>query len=49
MFPGTATVESDFSLVQYEKNSFRSCLADISLEGILHCKQFEAAESLNTD
>jgi hypothetical protein len=40
--PSTAAVESDFSLIKWEKNEFRSALADFSLEGILHCKQNKA-------
>ncbi len=40
VFPGTATVESDFSLINWEKDDFRSSLTDLSLEGILHCKQY---------
>ena len=40
IFPGTAAVESDFSIIGYEKNDYRSNLTDFSLEGILHCKQF---------
>ena len=41
VFPGTASVESDFSLVNYEKDQYRSKLSDFSLEGILHAKQME--------
>ncbi|KAI9915779.1 hypothetical protein PsorP6_008026 [Peronosclerospora sorghi] len=40
VFLGTASVESDFSIVNYVKNDFRSSLADFSLDGILHTKQF---------
>ena len=40
-FPGTSTVESDFSIVKYEKDEYRMSLTDFSLEGILHSKQFE--------
>jgi hypothetical protein len=43
VFPGTATVKSDFSIVSWEKSDYRSALTDLSLEGILHCKQFEEA------
>jgi hypothetical protein len=38
VFPNTATVESDFSIIGCEK---RTCLTDLSLEGILHCKQWQ--------
>ena len=40
VFPGTATVESDFSLINWEKDAYRSWLTDLSLEGILHSKQY---------
>ena len=41
IFPGTATVESDFSIVKFEKSAGRQRLTDFSLEGILHAKQYE--------
>jgi hypothetical protein len=44
--PSTATVESDFSLIKWEKNKFRSAPTDFSLEGILHYKQYEAIQSI---
>jgi hypothetical protein len=40
IFSNTATVESDFSLIGWEKNAYRQYLTDFSLEGILHAKQF---------
>ena len=46
VFLGTATVESDFSVLNYEKNIYRTALTDFSLEGILHCKQFQKLDSL---
>jgi len=42
VFPGTATVESDFSIV---KNDYRTALTDLSLEGIMHSKQFTTIQS----
>jgi hypothetical protein len=42
VFPSTAAVESDFSLIKWEKNEFSSALTDFSFEGILHCKQYKA-------
>ena len=47
VFPGTATVESDFSIINFEKNIYRSALTDLSLEGILHCKQFPLVTKLH--
>ena len=47
IFPGTATVESDFSVANFEKNSSRAQLTDLSLEGIFHCKQFTLINKLN--
>jgi hypothetical protein len=38
IFPGTSTVESDFSVVKYEKNKNRMSLTNASFEGILHAK-----------
>ena len=49
MFPSTATVESDFSVIGAEKNVYRESLTDFSLEGILHAKQFESLRSLSTE
>jgi hypothetical protein len=40
VFPGTATVESDFSLSNWEKDDYCASLTDFSLEGILHSKQY---------
>jgi hypothetical protein len=40
--PSSAAVESDFSLLKWEKNKFRSAQTDFSLKGILHYKQYEA-------
>ena len=37
----TATVESDFSRLSWEKDEHRKCLTDLALEGILQSKQFE--------
>ena len=41
VFPNTATVESDFSVLGWEKDEYRQSLTDLSLEGIIQCKQFE--------
>ena len=43
-FPGTATVESGFSIVNYKKNEYRTTLTDLTLEGILHSKQYKMIE-----
>ena len=42
VFPGTSTVESDFSVIGWEKNEYQAALTDFSLEGNLQCKQYEA-------
>ena len=39
-FPGTSNVESDFSIVKWEKDVMQMSLSDFSLEGILHAKQY---------
>jgi hypothetical protein len=41
VMPGTATVEADFSTINYEKDDHRSALISFSLEGILHLRQLE--------
>ena len=40
-FPNAATVESDLSILGYEKNENRSGLTDFLVEGILHGKQYD--------
>ncbi len=40
-FPNTMSVESDFSIVKWEKNDSRSSLTSMSFAGIMHAKQFE--------
>ena len=40
VFPDTASVESDFSVLGWEKDTYRSALTDFSLEGLLHARQF---------
>ena len=40
MFPNTSSVESDFSLINYERNSQKKFLQNLAVEGILQCKQF---------
>jgi hypothetical protein len=40
LFPGTSTVESDFSVLRWEKDCFRNGLSDFGLEGVLQAKQF---------
>jgi hypothetical protein len=46
IFPGTATVESDFSILRWEKDAFRKDLSDFSLEGVLQTKQYQLLDSL---
>jgi hypothetical protein len=48
-FPNTATVESDFSIIGWEKDDNRVDLTDFSLEGILHSKQFKELKKLSSD
>ena len=49
VFPGTTHVESDSSLPKGAKTSHRKRLLDLSLEGCLHSKQFDALERLKID
>jgi hypothetical protein len=46
IFPGTATVESDFSVIGWEKDIYRSARTDFSLEGMLHARQFDSLRRL---
>ena len=46
MFANTVSVESDFSILKWEKDEYMLFLTDLSLEGVLHCKQFDAIEKL---
>lgn len=48
VFPSTDQVESDFSIVKAEKDGFRTTLDDLSLEGVLHSKQFSMLASPST-
>jgi hypothetical protein len=40
-FPNMTSVESDFSIVKWEKNDSRNSLTSLSLACIMHAKQFE--------
>lgn len=44
--PNTATVESDFSIIGWERDEHRQRLTNFSLEGILQCKQFAQLSQL---
>jgi hypothetical protein len=46
IYPGTARVESDFSILGWEKDEYRSALMNFSLEGIMHAKQFKALQAI---
>ena len=46
VFPNTASVESDFSILGWEKDKFRLSITDLSLEGIMDCKQYDVLSSL---
>ena len=46
IFLNTATVESDFSILGWEADEYRRSLTDLSLEGIMQCKQFEILNRL---
>ena len=46
VFPNTTTIESDFSILGWEKDEYRKSLTDLSLDGIIQCKQFELLPSL---
>ena len=46
MFANNALMESDFSDINWEKDDHRLHLTDLSLEGILQCKQLDSLVSL---
>ena len=46
VFPSTSTVESNFSVINYKKNIYRTAHTDLSLEGILHRKQLKKLDRL---
>jgi hypothetical protein len=46
-FPNTASVESEFSIINWEKDTSRQGLTDFSLEGILHCRQYNDLKVLS--
>ncbi|KAI2490908.1 hypothetical protein MHU86_23673 [Fragilaria crotonensis] len=48
VMPGTSSVESDFSLINWTKDPHSKSLTDFSLEAILHCKQYKTLEGLFT-
>ena len=48
VFPGTSTVESDFSVIGFDKDDYRQSLTNFSLEGILQCKQFNVLEAMQS-
>ena len=45
-FPGTLTVERDFSIVKWEKDNSRVSLTYFSLEGILRANQFKGIRAI---
>jgi hypothetical protein len=49
VFLGTATEESDFSINGCEKDIYKSALAKIYLEGLLHARQFDRLRELPSE
>ena len=47
IFSSTSTIESNFLVTKFEKNNNRTTLSDVSLEGIIHAKQYRLMCSLN--
>jgi hypothetical protein len=45
-FPNTTSVESDFSVVKWEKNDTRTSLTSLALAGIMQAKQFDLLKEL---
>jgi hypothetical protein len=46
VFPRSSTIESDFSILTFNKSDNRSSLADPSVEGEFHARQWTAVERL---
>ena len=46
VFPNTASVESDFSVLGWEKNEHRKAITDFSLEGVLQSRQMEVLSQI---
>ena len=46
VFSNTATVESDFLILNWEKDEYRLSLMDLSLESIIQCRQFKVLSEL---
>jgi hypothetical protein len=42
LFPNSTSVESNFSVLKWEKDPYRNNLLNLSLEGVFQSKQFEA-------
>ncbi|KAH6569497.1 hypothetical protein BASA62_004868 [Batrachochytrium salamandrivorans] len=45
-FPNTTSVESDFSIVTWEKDNSRTSLTSLPLAGIIHAQQFQRMKSI---
>jgi hypothetical protein len=48
LFPGTCTVESNFSILRWEKHSLRISLSDFYLEAVLQARQFLMIQQLSS-
>ncbi|KAH9263831.1 hypothetical protein BASA83_012759 [Batrachochytrium salamandrivorans] len=46
VFPNTTSVESDFSIVTWEKDHSRMSLTSLPLAGIMHAKQFQRMKNI---
>ena len=46
VFANTASVESDFSILGWEKDAYRLSITNLSLEGVIQCKQYEKLSQL---
>ncbi|CAK9218615.1 unnamed protein product [Sphagnum troendelagicum] len=46
VFPNSTSVESDFSILKWELDEFRTSLLDLSLKGIFQAKQFEVLDRI---
>ena len=47
LFAGTCTVESDFSILRWEKDDFQKSLSDFGLEAVLQSKQIQMLSQID--
>jgi hypothetical protein len=49
VFPGSSKVESNFSILKFEKSDHRNSLSGVCIEGTFHARQVEEVEQLQVE